>query len=171
MGEIDNIKGEISHTYCPDCVTVLQDRLLAARNFKQWDFERQIDYLKEDLSRHEKKFDRPSLKNYLEEFYCIESKNYSNYYAALQNELSNAICPICHHEVNAKSDQNIFGAHILHFQCFKEITNKIKIIVDNNWEQSDKFSAYLDLLKIEKAVRPALKDYLKKTRFDEPLKI
>ena len=107
----------------------------------------------------------------LDEFFCIESKNYDKYYEVLQGELSNAVCPNCHREVDAAGIHNVFGPHILHSKCFKEIDNKLKIIVDNNWEQSDKFSAYLDLLKIEKAVRPAVKDYLKKNVPGEPLKI
>jgi len=165
------IKGDISHTYCPDCITVLQTRLMAARNFVDWDFDRQIEFLHDDLARHEKKFDRPSLKKYLEEFFCIESTNYEKFYEALQGDLANAVCPNCHREVDALNEHKFFGPHILHPKCSKEIDNKIKIIVDNNWAQSDKFSAYLDLLKIEKSIRPELKEVLKRKRSHEALKI
>ncbi len=160
---------EISHTYCPDCISILQERLIASRDFGKWPFERQVDYLKDDILNQDKKFDRVALKNYLEEFFCLDMEKFEDLYEALKPFLANAVCPRCHQEVDILENHSTFGHHVLHPKCHKEIQNKIKIIEDNNWDKSDKFSAYLDLLKIEKALRPTIKDFLKKKTAENPL--
>ena len=133
---------------------------MAARDFKKWGFQKQIQYLSNELDKHQKKYDQLSFKNYMEEFFCITEGEYSKYYEALKDKLVPAVCPKCREEIKSNDNVLHIGAHILHKHCHKKITSKIQIILDNRWEKSDKIDAYFDLLRIEKEIRPAIKELL-----------
>ena len=75
-----------------------------------------------------------------------------------------AVCPTCQKEVNPNKDSNKLGNHLLHQRCYKEVLHKIHIMLENKWEKSNKLDAYFDLLRIEKEIRPAIKEILKKSR-------
>jgi len=158
--EISPFQKNISHTYCSQCIQTLQEKLMAARDFKKWGFQKRIKYLSNELDKHQKKHDQLSFKNYMDEFFCITEDEYVKYYEALKDKLVPAVCPKCREEIKSNDKAFHIGAHILHQHCHKKITSKIQIILDNRWEKSDKIDAYFDLLRIEKEIRPAIKELL-----------
>jgi hypothetical protein len=159
--EISPFEKNISHTYCRQCIHTLQEKLIAARDFKKWDFDKQICYLSQELDRHQKKHDQLSFKNYMEEFFCIPETDYPKYFEALKEKLVFSVCAKCGDEINHSDITSRLGTHILHARCYKELAHKIQIIQDNGWEKSDKMDAYFDLLRIEKEIRPVIKEVLK----------
>ena len=85
LEELSPFQKDISHTYCSDCLQSLQEKLFAARDFNKWGFDKQRQYLSQELDRQPKMHDRLSLKNYLEEFFCINEDKFEKYYEALKN--------------------------------------------------------------------------------------
>jgi len=162
--ELSGILKEVSHTYCNECVQKIQDKLIASRDFKKWKFKRQIDFLINELKGHDKKHDRKSLKLYLDEFFCIGEVDFLPYYKALQEHLVSAVCQKCQKEIDTDGESTILGNHILHMSCNREVNQKIKIVLDNDWDKSDKLDAYFDLLRIEKEIRSAVKKEIKVLR-------
>ena len=140
-----------------DCIWSLQEKLLAARDFKKWTFQKQIQYLNSELDKHKNSHDRESFKNYMEEFFCVTEQEYfDKYYPAMKDKLVKSICLKCRIEINPDEKSLKMGVHLLHLRCHKEILHKIRILQENGWEKTDKLDAYFDLLRIEKAVRPAI---------------
>ena len=161
--KIDPFEKDISHTYCTLCIQTLQEKLLATRNFNKWNFSKQIAHLSKELEKQSKKHDKISLKFFLDEFYCIGSKDFLPFYQALKKQLVPAMCSKCNTEIKEQDKTNIIGEHKLHGRCYKKIKHKIQILIDNKWDKSNKLDAYLDLLRIEKQIRPAIKKLLENT--------
>jgi hypothetical protein len=160
--QVSSTVQDISHTYCSTCVQILQERLIAARKFKDWDLTKQVNYLKKDLQSQTKKYDICSLKTYLEEFYCITDEQYSGFHEALKAYLVPVVCPKCSREIQDNQHALIFGKALVHKSCHHDLSQKLNILKENGWHKSDKLDAYLDMLQVEKDVRHILKYELKK---------
>ncbi|MFC1586022.1 hypothetical protein ACFL5V_10780 [Fibrobacterota bacterium] len=162
--EISPFQKDISHTYCSQCIQSLQDKLMTAREFKKWDFQKQVDYLAGEIDKHQKKHDRMSFKNYIEEFFNVTEEQSESYYDALKEKFLTAVCPKCRKQVVSSDKAEKFGSYLLHHHCYKDMAYKIKIILENGWNKTNKLDAYLDLLRIEKEMRPALKEILQNSK-------
>ncbi|MBF0433217.1 MAG: hypothetical protein HQK83_18195 [Fibrobacteria bacterium] len=162
--DIDSLNEEISHTYCKDCIQSLQATFFAARSFQKWTFEKQISYLENELDQRKEKHDKLSLKVFLDEFFCISSEDFPRYYEALQHKLAQAICPKCKNEILPGEDNSSLGERIFHNHCYKKLSGKIDIILENEWDLSDKLNAYFDLLKIDKELRGIVHRAIKQRR-------
>jgi hypothetical protein len=155
---------QISHTYCKTCIQSLQKKFFAARDFKNWEFTKQVNYLSNELDKQGKKYDDKSFRTYLEEFYCISRKSAMTYSKALKHKLVPSVCACCHEELTDEAPQMDLNELHLHSHCYREISWKIRIIQESGWDCSDKLDAYFDLLRIGKSLRSAVKTRLKNLR-------
>ncbi len=162
--DVDMRVHDISHTYCSDCYTVLQNSFFAARDFKTWDFDKQVKFLAKELDARSQKYDRERFKLYLEEFFCVSEADFEKFYEALKTRLYQSVCLVCHEEILAEEEPHPFGRHQLHRRCHKEIHKKISILLENDWDKTGKLDAYFDLLRLEKSLRPAVRAFLEGTR-------
>ncbi len=154
------LKSEVSHTYCECCKEHIQKKIRVLKDFKDWDFRTQIQQLKKEISGSVQKYDMYRLQYLLKEQYQIEITSIPQYTQALQEYLIPALCIYCMKEIESNHMVlNLLNCK-LHSPCFSELSEKMDYLLKNKWEKSNNLEAYLDLLKIKKELRPAVKKQL-----------
>lgn len=159
--EIDTVSSEISHTYCHDCVKNLKERLRILHEFAHWNKDQQLEFLKKDLNQSIQVFDKNKLAHYLREFFNLSSDSLPYFLENLKEYIQDNVCGYCGKPIMAKED--FFGEFPIHTNCKRLLDKKIQVLWDNQWAQSEKLCAYLDMLQIPKHFKDEVKKSLQET--------
>jgi len=147
---------EVSHTFCPECVPALRERLLREREFRHQDLEHQVNMLRDELVLQT--MDEEGLRHRLR-FLDTDPASVESLVSRVRDLLVETLCRYCGRPLQPGQGITQVASYHLHEECAQRMRENLREMRRIHVPEGN-LDSYMDILQVPHEVRPGVREML-----------